>query len=48
MEKFIHDENLKLLRKCLAEATSDEERIVIRKLIAEKEAKNPRGTKDRP
>jgi hypothetical protein len=27
MEKFIHDENLKLFRKRLAEATSDEERM---------------------
>jgi hypothetical protein len=48
MEKFIHDENLKLFRKRPAEATTDEERMMIHKLIAEEEAKNPRLTKDRP
>jgi hypothetical protein len=48
MEKIIHDENLKLFRKRLAEATSDEERMVIHKLLAEEEAKNTRRTKDRP
>ena len=48
MEGFIHDENPKLFRKGLAEATTDEERMVIHRLFAEEEAKNPRRTKDRP
>ena len=47
MEKFIRDENLKLFRKRLAEAASDEDRMLIRKLIAEEESKNPRRTRDK-
>jgi hypothetical protein len=39
MDKFIHDENLKLFRKRLAEATTDEDRMLIRKLMDEEEAK---------
>lgn len=46
MDKFIHDENLKLFRKRLAEANNDEDRRVIGQLIAEEEMKNPRRTKD--
>jgi hypothetical protein len=47
MERYIHDENLRLFRKRLAEATSDEDRKLIQGLIAEEEAKNPRRTKDK-
>ena len=45
MEKFIHDENLKLFRKRLTEATNDTDRHIIRELIAEEEAKKPRRTR---
>jgi hypothetical protein len=38
MEKFIHDENLKLFRKRLTETTDDNERLLISDLIAEYEA----------
>jgi hypothetical protein len=39
MDKFIHEENLKFIRKRLAEATTDEDRMLIRKLMDEEEAK---------
>lgn len=39
MEKFIHRENLALLRKRLAETNDDAQRKVILKLLAEEEAK---------
>jgi hypothetical protein len=45
MKKFIHDENLKLFRKRLTEATNESDRHIIRELIAEEEAKKPRRTK---
>jgi hypothetical protein len=48
MEKFIHDENLKLFRKRLAEAANETDRHIIRELIAEQEAKKPRRTKAKP
>ena len=41
MEKFIHGENLVLLRKRLAEPHTDHERTVLLKLLAEEEAKQP-------
>ena len=48
MEKFIHDENLKLFRKRLAEAANETDRHIIRELIAKEEAKKPRRTKAKP
>ena len=39
MEKFIHEENLLLFRKRLAEPCGDAERRVLLKLLAEEEAK---------
>jgi hypothetical protein len=41
MEKFIHRENLVLLKKRLAESHSDAEREVLLKLLADEEAKEP-------
>jgi hypothetical protein len=49
MEKFIHDENLKLFRKRLLDAISEEDRRIICDLIAEEEARYPpRVTKPEP
>lgn len=39
MEKFIHEENLLLFRKRLAEPCGEAERQVLLKLLAEEEAK---------
>ena len=39
MENYIHRENLALLRKRLAETRDEARRRVIRKLLAEEEAK---------
>jgi hypothetical protein len=41
MEKYIHRENLTLFKKRLAEAHTDAERVVLLKLLAEEEAKEP-------
>ena len=41
MEKFIHRENLVLLKKRLAESHSDAEREALLKLLADEEAKEP-------
>ena len=38
MDKFLHNENLKLFRKRLAETTDEKQRQVIHDLIAEQEA----------
>jgi len=40
MKKFIHEENLKLFRKRLAETIDPEKRQMLLKLLAEEEAKN--------
>ena len=40
MKKFIHQENLKLFRKRLAENTDPAKRQMLLKLLAEEEAKN--------
>ena len=37
---FIHRENIKLYRQRLAEATSEQHRAIIKKLLAEEEAKD--------
>jgi len=42
MEKFIHDENIRLYRRLLAEATDAERRMVLLKLQADEEAKDQR------
>jgi hypothetical protein len=42
MEKFIHDENIRLYRKLLAEATYADRREILLKLLAEQEAKDLR------
>jgi hypothetical protein len=44
MERYIHDENLKLFRLRLAEATDETQRQTLQVLIEEEEAKIP----DRP
>jgi len=41
MDKFIHQENLALFKKRLAEAHTDAEREVLMKLLAEEQAKEP-------
>jgi hypothetical protein len=41
MEKFIHDENLKLFRKRLTEATDEADRKMILALIKGEETKHP-------
>ena len=41
MEEFIDRENLALFKKRLAEHRSDAERVVLMKLLAEEEAKEP-------
>ena len=41
MEKFIHQENLALFRRRLAEVRGESERQVLLKLLAEEEAKEP-------
>ncbi len=42
MKNFIHDENLKLFRKRLAEATDPEMRQTLLKLLADEAAKDER------
>jgi hypothetical protein len=41
MERYIHDENLKLFRMRLAEVTDEKQRQTLRDLIKEEEAKIP-------
>jgi len=48
MKKCIHDEDLKLFRKRLTEATNETDRHIIRELIAEEEAKKPRRIRAEP
>jgi hypothetical protein len=40
MEKFVHNENLKLYRKLLAETTDKQKRQMLLKLLADEEAKD--------
>ena len=42
MDKFLHDENLKLLHKRLTETTDEKQRQVLHNLIAEHEDQIPR------
>ena len=39
MERFSHNENIRHYRKLLAEETDEEKRNIIRKLLAEEEAR---------
>jgi len=39
MDKFIHQENLALYKKCLKEPHTDAEREVLLRLLAEEDAK---------
>jgi hypothetical protein len=41
MDKFIHQENLALFKKRLAEPHTDAEREVLKKLLTDEEAKEP-------
>ena len=41
MEKFIHQQNLDLFKKRLAEPRTDAEREVLVKLLADEQAKEP-------
>ncbi len=40
MERFIHNENIRLYRKLLEEEKNEDKRAIIRKLLAEEEAKD--------
>ena len=40
MDKFVHDENLKLFHKRLTETTNEKQRQVLHDLIAEQETKH--------
>lgn len=40
MERFIHNENIRLYRKLLEEEKNEDKRAVIRNLLAEEEAKD--------
>lgn len=50
MERFIHNENIRLYRRLLEEEKNEDKRAIIRKLLAEEEAKDvpatPRGSGD--
>jgi len=52
VNKFVHDENVKLFRKQLAETTDPEKRRVLLKLLAEEKTKDseqpPRQQGKRP
>jgi len=39
MQRFIHDKNLELYRRKLAESTNEEERKTLARLISEEESK---------
>lgn len=52
MERFIHNENIRRYRRLLDEEKNEDKRAIIRKLLAEEEAKDvhasPGGTPDNP
>jgi len=41
MKKFIHDENLALFKKRIAECKDETRREMLKKLLAEEQAKEP-------
>jgi hypothetical protein len=47
MQSFIHRKNLELLRKHIAETSSDERRLLLEKLLSEEEPNEP-STTDKP
>lgn len=47
MERFIHNENIRRYRKLLEEEKDEEKRNVIRKLLAEEEAKQIPAVQDK-
>lgn len=48
MERFVHEENIRRYRKLLEEEKNEQKRHVIRKLLAEEEAKDvPVSLKER-
>ena len=48
MERFIHNENIRHYRKLLEEERYEEKRNIIRKLLAEEEAKDVPASPERP
>lgn len=50
MERYIHNENIRQYRLLLVEEKDEDKRALIRKLLAEEEARDvlvtPRGTQD--
>lgn len=47
MERFIHNENIRRYRKLLEQEQNEEKRSIIRKLLAEEEAKYISPTESR-
>ena len=52
MERFIHNKNIRHYRKLLEQETNEDKRALIRKLLAEEEAKDvpasPKERRDNP
>lgn len=48
MERFIRNENIRYYRKLLEEERDEEKRNIIRKLLAEEEAKDVPASSERP
>ena len=49
MDRFIHNENLKLYRKALAETSDEDKRRMLRELIRQEEEKDvPTGEASKP
>lgn len=44
MERFIHNENIRHYRRLLEEEKNEDKRALIRKLLAEEEARDVRAT----
>ncbi|MGZ7073235.1 MAG: hypothetical protein ACXVKL_12415 [Candidatus Angelobacter sp.] len=44
MERFIHEENIRLYRRLLEKEKNEDKRAVIRKLLAEEEARDVLAT----
>jgi hypothetical protein len=47
MEEFVHQQNLLLLRRQLAEAPDEARRLWLLRLLAEEKAKNPKPAKEK-
>jgi hypothetical protein len=48
MERFIHNENIRHFKKLLEEERDEEKRNLIRKLLAEEEAKDVPASREGP